>query len=66
MVNQSRPQLLTAQEVATYLAVNGRTVYRLVRERRLPAFRVGGQWRFKLELIDDWIRREGSMQKHAV
>jgi excisionase family DNA binding protein len=50
--------LMTVQEVAAYLAVNERTVYRLLKERDLPAFRVGGQWRFKAELIDGWMQKE--------
>ncbi len=49
--------LMTVGEVATYLAINGRTVYRLIKEGRLPAYRVGGQWRFKVEMIDAWMQR---------
>ncbi len=48
--------LMTVGEVATYLAVNERTVYRLIKEGHLPAYRVGGQWRFKVEMIDAWMR----------
>jgi excisionase family DNA binding protein len=58
MGSQGQQRLLTVQEVATYLAVNERTIYRLVKEGRMPAFRVGGQWRFKLDLIDGWMRQE--------
>lgn len=53
-----KPSLLTVQEVATHLAVSPRTVYRLMREYRLPAYRIGGQWRFKLEAIEAWMREE--------
>lgn len=53
-----RPNLLTVQEVATHLAVSPRTVYRLMRDYRLPAYRVGGQWRFKLEAIEAWMSEE--------
>ena len=58
------PTLLTVKEVATYLVINQRTVYRLVKEQRLPAFRVGGQWRFKLELIDAWTRQGQANTNH--
>ncbi len=58
----TRPKLSTVQEVATYLAVNKRTVYRLLKDHRLPAYRVGGQWRFKLEVIEDWMSRGGTPQ----
>jgi len=55
-------QLLTVKEVATYLVVTERTVYRLVKDRRFPAFKVGGQWRFKVDLIEAWMRRDRSFE----
>jgi len=58
MKNPPEERLLTPLEVAAYLAVNPRTVYRLLKEHHLPAYRIGGQWRFKLELIDAWMRQE--------
>ena len=51
-----KSKLLTVKEVANYLVVTERTVYRLIKDPRFPAFKVGGQWRFKIELIDDWMR----------
>ena len=47
--------LLTVQEVAAHLAVSPRTVYRLMKDYRMPAYRIGGQWRFKLEAIEAWM-----------
>lgn len=38
---------LTTEEVLDYLQVNLRTVYRLIKTGRIPAFRVGRQWRFR-------------------
>lgn len=58
MKNPHEERLLTPLEVAAYLAVNPRTVYRLLKEHNLPAYRIGGQWRFKLGLIDAWMRQE--------
>ena len=46
---------MTVQEVAGYLKVNPKTVYRLVREGRLPGFKVAGSWRFRRDDIDGWI-----------
>jgi excisionase family DNA binding protein len=46
---------LTTEEVLSYLHLNLRTVYRLIRTGRLPAFRVGRQWRFRKEDIDAWL-----------
>ena len=53
-----KSKLLTVKEVANYLVVTERTVYRLIKDPDFPAFKVGGQWRFKIELIDEWMSRE--------
>jgi len=47
--------LLTTEQVAQYLKVDKFTVYRLVRQRKMPAFKVGGQWRYKKKLIEAWL-----------
>jgi excisionase family DNA binding protein len=46
---------LTTDEVIGYLQVNLRTVYRLIRAGKLPAVRVGRQWRFRKRDIDAWL-----------
>lgn len=51
-------EVLTITQVAEYLKVKELTVYKLAREGGLPAFRVGGQWRFKKKILDKWIVRE--------
>lgn len=48
-------QILTVKEVADYLKVNERTIYRLATEKKIPAFRVGASWRFKKDEVDTWI-----------
>ena len=48
-------QVLTVKEVAEYLKVNERTVYRMATAATLPAFKVGATWRFKLVDIEQWI-----------
>lgn len=47
--------ILTLHEVASYLKVDEKTVYRMVSSKQLPAFRVRNQWRFKKKDIDRWI-----------
>jgi excisionase family DNA binding protein len=44
------------RELAGYLRVHQATVYRLLKEKKLPAFRVGADWRFNREAIDRWMR----------
>jgi excisionase family DNA binding protein len=55
---KQKSKLLTVKEVANYLVVTERTVYRLIKDPDFPAFKVGGQWRFKIELIDEWMSRD--------
>jgi excisionase family DNA binding protein len=46
---------LTTEEVMDYLQVNLRTVYRLIKAGRIPAVRIGRQWRFQKRDIDAWL-----------
>jgi len=57
---QSETPAMTVRQVAAYLNVNEKTVYRLAQRRDLPAFKVAGAWRFKREDIDLWIERQKS------
>ena len=50
--------VLTVREVAEYLRVHQATIYRLVKEQKLPAFRVGSDWRFNREVIERWMIQE--------
>jgi excisionase family DNA binding protein len=50
--------ILTIREVADYLKVTERTLYRLVQEGKLPAFKVGNSWRFRREDLDRWISEQ--------
>ena len=59
-MSTSPDSVMTVKEVADYLRVNQRTVYRLAVERRLPAFKVGANWRFKRGDIDGWIAAQSS------
>ena len=56
-------ELITPQEVADYLNVGKFTVYRLLAQKQLPAFKVGNQWRFKKKMIEAWLRKNSNVQK---
>ena len=47
---------MTVQEVAEYLNCHAGTVYRLVRQREIPCFKLGGSWRFRRSDLEQWIR----------
>ena len=51
-------EIFTLDEVANYLKVGKRTIYRLVAEKKIPAFKAGGAWRFTRADIDQWIREQ--------
>ena len=61
--NGNRAQIMTLREVAQYLGLHVMTVYKLTREGRVPAAKIGGQWRFKRDVLDDWL--ETQMHRHA-
>jgi len=48
-------EIMTIEEVANYLKVNIRTVYRMLKAKEIPAFKVRNQWRFKKEEVDKFI-----------
>jgi excisionase family DNA binding protein len=49
-------RMLTAQELAAYLRVNRSTVYRLLKKGELPGFRIGSEWRFRIDEVNRWFR----------
>jgi excisionase family DNA binding protein len=58
--------ILDADEVGRLLRVHPRTVKRLANQSVLPGFKVGGQWRFRREAIEEYIRKQeqqGNIQK---
>jgi len=46
---------MTLEEVAAYLKVRPQTIYTWAQERRIPAAKLGKEWRFKKSLIDEWF-----------
>ncbi len=50
--------IMTIGEVADYLKVTERTIYRLAGAKQIPAFKVGGSWRFSKADLDDWITKQ--------
>jgi excisionase family DNA binding protein len=55
--------LMTLAEVASYLRVHPRTVYRLLKSKELPGFRVGSDWRFYRDVIDHWRMERDKLGK---
>lgn len=56
--NTIEGEILTIKEIADYLKVTERTIYRLAAAKQMPAFKIGGSWRFSRQDIDGWIKQQ--------
>lgn len=56
-------QLLTLDELAEYLNLSRRTIYRLLKNTNIPAYRIGSHLRFKREEIDLWLETRKVSEK---
>jgi len=50
-------ELMTLEEVASYLRITKKTIHRLLERRAIPAMKVGHQWRFDKASIEIWLRQ---------
>ena len=57
-------EILTLKQVAEFLKVTERTIYRLAAAKKIPAFKVGGTWRFSKAEINQWIQRQSEGGKN--
>ncbi len=55
--------VMTVKELSEYLRVHPSTIYRLLKRREIPAFRIDGDWRFHLAAIEKW-RAEMEITPH--
>jgi excisionase family DNA binding protein len=55
LINNS---IMTVRDVASYLRLSEAKVYRLAKEGSVPSFRLGKSWRFRRDLLDEWIIKE--------
>lgn len=56
----SDAKVLTVNELSDYLRVHRSTIYRLLKKKRLPGFKIGSDWRFNVEAIDEWRMQQGA------
>jgi excisionase family DNA binding protein len=50
-----RDKIMTLEEVADYLRLTPQTIYTWAQEKKIPAVKLGKEWRFKKSLIDKWF-----------
>ena len=53
--DDAQPRFMTVKQVATYLQVNEKKIYALVREGKIPASKLTGKWLFPRDLVDQWL-----------
>ena len=58
----STAKVLTVNELSEYLRVHRSTIYRLLKKGQLPGFKIGSDWRFNVEAIDQWRMQQGAAQ----
>ena len=57
-------KIMQAKEVAEYLHLHLFTVHKFAREGRIPAFKLGNDWRFKKSSLEEWIKKEEKNSKN--
>ncbi len=63
MQSQAKDELLTAAETCRYLKISARTLYRYIQDRRMPAFKLGKEWRFVRSDLQQWIRSQATAKR---
>ncbi len=56
MSRTPQTELMTATETCRFLKITQRTLYRYLRSRQIPAFKLGKEWRFVRSDLEQWIR----------
>jgi excisionase family DNA binding protein len=63
VANAKKPKLLTAAEAAKHLRLHVKSLYRLAKAGKIPARKVGGQWRFHSDMLNEWLKNTSSDMK---
>ena len=59
-------KVLNVSGLANYLRIHRSTIYRLLKRGDLPGFKIGSDWRFNIETIDQWRLQQGADQLEAL
>lgn len=63
---EPKSNILTVRQLATYLNMASVTIYRLAARGELPGTKVGGQWRFHKQAIDEWLSRKPDRKRTKI
>jgi excisionase family DNA binding protein len=51
-------EIMTVEEVAAYLRLQPQTIYKWAQEKRIPAAKLGKEWRFRKSILDQWLDQQ--------
>jgi len=57
-------RLMTIKELADYLRLSKVTVYKMTRQGKIPASKIGKQWRYNKSEIDSWLKQKSNSSRH--
>lgn len=55
-------EILTIDEATKYLRIHKATLYKLVKQRRVPAVKVGKKWRLLKSKLDEWLEKQSEVK----
>jgi excisionase family DNA binding protein len=62
VASEASDEVLTTAETCRYLKVAPRTLYRYIKQKRVPAFKLGKDWRFVKSELELWLRKQSRVQ----
>lgn len=60
-----KKSLMDFKDAKGYLRVSRATLYRLLQDGKIPASKVGGQWRFRRERLEEWLEEQENRRNHG-
>ncbi len=63
---ENNKQVMDIKELAEYLGIGKSTIYNLIRQKKIPASKIGKQYRFSREVVDSWLRDKVITKKDKV
>jgi excisionase family DNA binding protein len=61
LANQAPKEYLSVSDMATEFGIHEMTFYRMIRDKKIPAFKIGSQWRVRRADLDRWLEGRCSL-----
>ena len=56
-------EVMNIRQASQYLGVSPDTLYKYVKEQKIPAFKLGNRWRFKKSKLDEWMEEKSNQME---